>query len=179
MTCLFIKCYWNLCTYMCVWERGKTRNNQDKFHAEPLIWQCVCFVWTQKSYWTEGDFAFGTGTLGSDFNRFPGAYRCSEVFLEFLKQDKTTLTLGMRPSEFICNFGCLNSLGISWVFKQLYELRPRWLRFTKLPLACPASLSCSAQPLQLPAFSEQAILSQCFFSVQRGPISLSSSTTQF
>jgi len=29
--------------YICVCERErrKTRNNQDKFHAEPLIWQCV------------------------------------------------------------------------------------------------------------------------------------------
>lgn len=65
----------------------------------------------------------------SDFNRFPGAYRCPEVFLEFLKQDKTTLTLGMWLSEFICKFWCLNALGISCVFKQLYELRCRWLPF--------------------------------------------------
>lgn len=68
---------------------------------------------------------------------------CSEVFLEFLQQDKTTLTLGMQPSEFICYFECLSSLGI----KQLYELRPRWLPFTKLSLAHSSSLPCSAQPL--------------------------------
>lgn len=68
---------------------------------------------------------------------------CSEVFLEFLQEDKTTLTLGMQPSEFICYFECVSSLGI----KQLYELRPKRLPLTKLPLAHPSSLFNSAQPL--------------------------------
>lgn len=80
---------------------------------------------------------------------------CSEVFLEFLQQDKTTLTLGMQPSEFICYFECLSSLGI----KQLYELRPRWLPFTKLPLAHPSSLPHFAQPLfPVPPHSFKIIL---------------------
>lgn len=165
----------SVCTCVCVREGGKG-NNQDKFHAEPLIWQCVSIAWTYKSL---GGFAFETGTLTgtltSDFNRFPGTYRCPEVFLEFLKQDKTTLTLGMWPSEFICKFWCLNALGISCSFMS-------WDAggcLAEISLACPTSLPCPVHTLQLPAFSELAILIQCFLSIQQGPISLSSFITLF
>lgn len=58
--------------------------------------------------------------------RFPGAYRCPEVFLEFLKQDKTTLTLGMWPSELYLQILVLKYFRN---LMQFYELRCRWLLF--------------------------------------------------
>lgn len=118
--------------------------------------------------------------MGSDFNKFPCTYRCSEVFLEFLKQDKTVMTLGMCPSGFICSLQCLKSLGILCMFKQLYALTPQWLPFTMLPSAHPTSQSCcSVRLLYFPAFSEQEILIQyvlfiylLFYLIQYGPPSL-------
>jgi len=59
---------------------------------------------------------FGTGAIESDFNRFPGDHRYSEVLLEFLMQDNTILTLGIRLFVFICNFGCFKYFEISRVF---------------------------------------------------------------
>lgn len=71
-------------------------------------------------------FPFETGTLMSDFNRFPGTYRCPEVFLEFLKQDKTTQTLGN-----VALWVYLQVLMLKYFrdLVQLYELRCRWLSF--------------------------------------------------
>lgn len=161
MICLVIKGYWNLCASVCVCERegGKT-NNQDKFHAEALIWQSVSIAWTCRSL---GGFAFETGKLSSDFSTFPGAYRCPEVFLYILKRDKTTLTLGMWPSELICKFWCLNTLGISCSFMS-------WGAGGCLSdISLATSLSCSAHTLQLPAFSELATLIKCFFQFNGGP----------